>query len=85
MLSINGITINFKPPSSETKSYRGLHVLVISPNGLIETTRIFDTYKCSRNLELFIKKFVLPDGYIIAVGCRNECVSNLSLECMEWF
>ena len=85
MVSVNGIIINFKPPGGFLKTYRGMHILVINPNGFIETTKIFDTYSSSYYFEKFINTWNLPKGYIIVAGCRNDCMNNLSITCLEWF
>ena len=46
--------------------------------------KIFDTYKSSVELEKFIDK-VIPDGHIIAVACKDDCFTNLSDKCKQWF
>lgn len=56
---------------------RGLHVVIISPkNGEVEQARSFDTYVSSEELEDALLD--IPNGYIIAVACKDECSTNLS-------
>ena len=65
--------------------WRGLHVVVINPkNGTVEEANIFDTYKSSERLEKFIEKEI-PQGYVIAVACSDECSRKLSNKCKNWF
>ena len=45
---------------------------------------VFDTYKSSDSFDVFIQSSVTP-GFIIAVACKDECVTNLSYAAKEWF
>ena len=53
-------------------------------NGVIHSARAFDTYKSSEYLEEFISERI-PEGHIIIAACMDDCVTELSDECTEWF
>ena len=82
------ITINDKPieiERNEHNHYRGLHIAIINPvNGNVETARAFDTYITSELLDQFIKAHV-PEGYIVAAACKDECHAILSDKVKLWF
>jgi len=70
---------------NENHDYRGLHVVVFNPkSGSVETAKAFDTYKSSAALENFIGQHI-PEGFIIAAACMDDCVSNLSKNAKQWF
>ena len=78
---------------NEHDHYRGLHIVVINPfNGKIEFTKVFDTYKSSVGFDTFVKEAShvsyenhVPDGYIVAAACSDECTQSLSSEGKAWF
>ena len=82
-ITINNIPIRVE--RNENDHYRGLHIVVINPkNGKVEAGRVFDTYKTSEQLDSFILNCV-PPRYIVVAACKDECVTNISLEAMKWF
>ena len=69
---------------NENFHFRGMHIVVLHPeNGKVFWAKVFDTYISSEKLEHFIT--TIPDGYIIAAGCKDECTRNLSDTVKEWF
>lgn len=71
---------------NEGGNYRGMHIVIINPtNGGVEWAVVFDTYKSSKELDFFIKNAYIPEGFIIAVACMDECTLNLSEESKKWF
>ena len=46
--------------------------------------KAFDTYKSSVELQKFIDVGVPPRHMIIA-ACKDDCVTNLSQSCKQWF
>ena len=49
----------------------------------MEWAKVFDTYETSYRLEAVIKE--LPEGYIVAAACKDECVSSMSSKVKNWF
>ena len=47
--------------------------------------RVFDTYKSSKDLELFLKDNGIPDGHIVVVACKDDCSKALSDTCRDFF
>ena len=59
--------------------------MIINPaNGTVEFAKVFDTYKHSNSFDDFIFKGI-PEGYIVAAACKDECVTQLSLTGKLWF
>ena len=82
------ITINderVQLEENEDNTQRGLHVVVINPaNGKIDKAKIFDTYTTSIHFDAFTR-LDFPDGHIVVVACKDDCVSNLSILGKQWF
>ena len=83
------ITVNNVPifmEKNESQHYRGLHIVLIDSNtGSIKLAKVFDTYKSSKAFDNFITSTPIPEGYIIAAACKDDCISNLSDEAIQWF
>lgn len=63
---------------NEHKHFRGLHIVVINPiNYKVIMSKVFDTYITSNELNRFAA-INIPEGYIIAAGCKDDCLSKLS-------
>ena len=59
--------------NNENDHYRGLHVVIFNPfEGLIESAKVFDTYKRSAAFDDFIGAQI-PQGYIVVAACMDEC------------
>ena len=70
---------------NESGHYRGLHVVIISPNDYkIKHAKVFDTYETSARFNKFIKDSV-PLGYIVIAACKDECLTGFSFSGKEWF
>ena len=83
------ITIDNEPVvvscPNASNNYRGLHIVVINPhNGQVSNATVFDTYKSSATLEIFIKDKV-PQGHIVVAASKDECVRKLSDSVKMWF
>lgn len=64
---------------------RGLHIVIINPFiGTIIKSQIFDTYESSKSIDEFIK-LPIPENHIIIAACKDDCVTNLSQNTIEWF
>ena len=60
-------------------------MVVINPfNGKTEYAKVFDTFKSGYDFDKFIDKGI-PDGYVIAAACKDECRTNLSMKAKVWF
>lgn len=71
---------------NESRRLRGLHVAVIRPSdGQVVSAKAFDTSASSTGLEDFISNAEIPEGYIIAAACMDDCASNLSETAKVWF
>ena len=85
--SFANITVNGLPVDISVNNHnheRGLHVVVINPeSGEVESAKIYDTHMHSEGLDAFIKNGV-PDGYIVAVACKDECANNISNNIRLW-
>ena len=82
-ITINDVPVDVDP--NENNHHRGLHIVVINPStGKAQTAQSFDTYESSALLDYFISA-PIPDGYIVAAACRDDCVSQLSEESKQWF
>lgn len=83
------ITIDDVPVTmekNENNHYRGLHIVVINPYlGQVEFAKVFDTYKTSENLELFIESGLIGKHYIVVAACKDDCATNLSKKVKRWF
>ena len=65
--------------------HRGLHMVIInSENGKVETAKVFDTYKSSKEFDEFTARD-LPYGHIVVAACKDDCVTNMSAPAMAWF
>ena len=67
---------------------RGLHIVLVNPSdGKVEMAQVFDTYKTSETLEVFIGGMpaLLRDGMIVIAACKDDCVMNLSVKAKSWF
>ena len=70
---------------NENEHDRGLHLVIVNPSSFeVEHARIFDTYESSEQFYEFITHNV-PEGYIVIVACKDDCVKNLTLESKMWF
>ena len=82
------IYINDNPvvlEKNENGHYRGLNIVIITPTGSIHCAKAFDTYWSSDILEEFIKQLMIPDGYIVAVACKDEGATKLTNLVKQWF
>lgn len=62
-----------------------MHVVVINPfTAGIEVAKVFDTHETSEELEEFIAEGI-PEGYIVAAACDDDCVTELSTKGQLWF
>ena len=75
--------------ANEHDTLRGLHVVILSPSTEeVEWASAFDTYKSSRYLDDFLDLQVqeqAPEGSIVVVACKDDCVTNLSEKAKNWF
>lgn len=46
---------------------------------------VFDTYKSSKEFERLIEKFDFPKGFVVAAACKDDCMTQLSDKCKQWF
>lgn len=52
---------------------------------------MFDTYKTCEAFDKFIKERnedhddFIPNGFIVAAACQDDCVKNMSEEAKMWF
>ena len=62
-------------------------MVINSLNFSIHFAKVFDTYKSSKKLEAFIDNIHLniPNGFIILAACKDDCVTNLSQKCKDFF
>lgn len=82
-IKLDGLPITMEP--NESGHFRGLHIVIINPlTGDIEAGKVFDTYKSSAMINLFIKGN-FKKGCIVAAACRDECSNALSTEVKTWF
>ena len=82
-ISIDNIEI--KMPRNINKHYRGLHILTLDPvNGAIKEKRVFDTYDDGDLFDEFLAT-KLDYGDIVAVACKDECISELTDKAKKWF
>ena len=59
---------------------------MINPsNGEVEFCRVYDTYRSAESFETMISNITIPDGFIIAAACKDDCATNLSHRCRMWF
>ena len=64
----NDAAITVEP--NENGHYRGLHIVIMSPNtGIVVFAKIFDTYKSSEALDSFIENNSYERGHIILAAC----------------
>ena len=64
--------------------FRGLHIAIIDPEtGEVDWAQVFDTYKCSDELESALE--TIKPGKIIAVACKDECSCCLSEKVKDYF
>ena len=52
-------------------------VVLNQDDGKVESTKCFDTFKSSEEIDAFVKQGV-PEGRIILAACQDECTKNLS-------
>ena len=56
-----------------------MYIVVINPNnGKVEASKVFDTHEESEQFDEFITTDSYPDGFIIAVACKDDCITKLS-------
>ena len=83
-IKINETSVEVK--ANENKHFRGLHVAVINPHdGSVVRAQAFDTYKTSTAFETFISSGGVPDGFVVAAACKDDCMTRLSNVCRRWF
>lgn len=84
LISINGNPV--KVQENENGSFRGLHIAVINPsNGKVQSAQAFDTYKSSEALEKFISETEIPNNFIVAAACKDDCSLELTFKVKSWF
>lgn len=59
-------------------------VVINCTNGKVVSAQVFDTYKSSDELDIFLLKEI-PKGYIVIAACKDECVKHLSWNAKKWF
>ena len=65
---------------------RGLHIVVINPYaGHVEIAKVFDTYKSDEGLVEFMKTSHIPNGFIVATACKDECTVGMRFPTRQWF
>lgn len=70
---------------NENGHFRGLHIAIINPlSGDIKSAEVFDTYKSSERLDYFLTLGV-PECYIVAAACKDDCSKGLSQYAKNWF
>ena len=53
--------------------------------GKVTIAKAFDTYTTSLALDEFIDGFIGENnGHIIAIACKDDCISSLSEYCKTW-
>ena len=83
-IRVNELSLNI--PKNENQNYRGLHLAVVDPKTSKAIIKeCFDTYSSSTKLEEFIASDLVPDGFIVAAACRDDCVKSLSETTKKWF
>ena len=74
-----------KMDQNESGHYRGLNIVIINPeNNQVVLSKVYDTYKTSKDLDDLIA-LGIPEGYIVIAACKDECTANLSNEARVWF
>ena len=82
-IEVNGEQVKLKKNASN--HYRGLHIVVVDPSsGSVVEAQVFDTYKCSKGLDDFIRKGV-AFGHFVVAASQDDCVTNLSSTAKDWF
>ena len=68
----------------EEEGERGLHIAVVDrAEGTVTHARSFDTYKSSVKANKFIKNKI-PEGSIVCIACKDDCITSLSTEIRDW-
>ena len=81
-VTIDGTPVEME--KNENGHFRGLHVIVVNPyTAKPEVSKVFDTYKSSKNLEIFIDSQI-TNGHILVVACQDECTAYLSRISRQW-
>lgn len=63
-----------------------MHIVIIDNyTGKVHLTRVFDTYKSSDKFDDFTSKTVIPNHFIVAAACKDECSEQLSFGGRKWF
>ena len=72
--------------ANENGHDRGLHLVVInSLTGAVVTARVFDSHHSGRALRDYVEAAKkLPDGHIVVVACKDDCVSSLPAAAELW-
>ena len=62
-------------------------MVVINPqaNFTVMISQVFDTYKLTEKLDLFIKGNYVEKGYIVVAACKDDCSTKLTTEHRNWF
>ena len=64
---------------------RGLHVVIIDPKtGKTHWAQVFDTYDDAMAFQEFVTKAKVPDGHIVAIACKDDCVRRLDASGRNW-
>ena len=62
-----------------------MHIVVFNPfAGKIVSAQVFDTYQTAAGFDNFITQ-TLPDGFIVIVACKDECMTSLTNQRKQWF
>ena len=70
-ITLNGEKVVCEP--NENKHYRGLHIVIVNPSTMkSEFAKVFDTYKDSSDLEVFVQSYNTSNKIVVA-ACRDEC------------
>lgn len=70
---------------NEGHHFRGLHFVAINPfTGIIVYQEVFDTNRICEDLDEFLSRSDIPDGHIISIACKDDCMTCLSKTAIKW-
>jgi hypothetical protein len=80
------IYMNGKMIHQASSGQRGFVIAIINPDTFaVEATEIFDTHASSTGMQNWINQDKVPDGYLVAIGCIDECMNKLTSSVKQWF